>query len=92
MAHTTKDKKKLLNRVKRIKGQVEAIERALEEEVECSSVLNTIAACRGAMNALMAEIIEGHILFHVLDPSKGPNTEQARGAAELIEVVNAYLK
>ena len=92
MAHTTRDKKKLLNRVRRIKGQVEAIERALEEEVECASVLNTIAACRGAINALMAEIIEGHILFHLVDASKGPNSEQAQAAAELIEVVNAYLK
>jgi FrmR/RcnR family transcriptional regulator, repressor of frmRAB operon len=92
VAHTAKDKKKLLNRVRRIKGQVEAIERALEEEVECSTVLNTIAACRGAINGLMAEIVEGHILFHVLDPSRGSDTEQAHAAAELIEIVNAYLK
>lgn len=92
VAHTTRDKKKLLNRVRRIKGQVEAIERAIEGEAECASVLNTIAACRGAINGLMAEIIEGHVLFHVLDPARGPETAQGKAAAELIEVVNAYLK
>jgi DNA-binding FrmR family transcriptional regulator len=61
MAHTTHDKTKLLNRVRRIRGQVEAIERALTDDRECSDVLNTIAACRGAMNSLMAELVEGHM-------------------------------
>ncbi len=68
MAHTVEEKKKLLNRVRRIKGQVEAIERTLDQEAECSDVLHNISACRGAMDALMAEVIEGHIRFHVLDP------------------------
>ena len=49
-------------------GQVEAIERTLDQEAECSEVLHNISACRGAMDALMAEVIEGHIRFHVLDP------------------------
>jgi len=66
MAHTIEEKKKLLNRVRRILGQVAAVERALDKEAECSDVLHNIAACRGAMDALMAEVIEGHVRFHVL--------------------------
>ena len=91
-AHTVRDKKKLLNRVNRIAGQIEAIKRALEEEQDCSDLLRTIAACRGAMNGLMAEVIEGHIRFHIVDPSEKPTSDRARAAQELMDVVNTYLK
>jgi DNA-binding FrmR family transcriptional regulator len=92
MAHTTREKEKLLVRVRRIRGQVEAIERALGEERECADVLQLVAACRGALNGLMAELIEGHIRFHMLSPNgrnSGPRTEAAE---ELMEVVRTYLK
>jgi DNA-binding FrmR family transcriptional regulator len=92
MAHTIDEKKRLLNRVRRIRGQVEAIERALTEEAECSMVLHNIAACRGAMDALMAEVIDGHIRFHVLDPKRNPTDEQERAAEDLIDALRAYLK
>ncbi|MGO9115960.1 MAG: metal/formaldehyde-sensitive transcriptional repressor [Thermoguttaceae bacterium] len=92
MAHTIRDKKKLLNRVRRIRGQIDAVEKALEKEQECSTILLTIAACRGAINGLMAEIIEGHIRFHVVDPNDEPTSERARAAQELIDVVKTYLK
>ncbi len=92
MAHTNEEKKKLLNRVRRIRGQVEGIERALNQDAECSDVLHTISACRGAMDALMAEVIDGHIRFHVLDPSTNPTEEQGRAADDLISALRAYLK
>jgi len=92
MAHTVEEKKKLLNRVRRIKGQVEAIDRALQQEAECSDVLHNIAACRGAMDSLMAEVIEGHIRFHVLDPNVPPSDEQTQAADDLIQALRAYLK
>ena len=92
MAHTLRDKKKLLNRVRRIRGQVDAIEKALEQEQDCSSILQTIAACRGAINGLMAVIMEGHIRLHVMDPAHRPTSDQVVAAQELIDVVNAYLK
>jgi DNA-binding FrmR family transcriptional regulator len=92
MAHTIRDKKKLLNRIQRIKGQMTAVEKALDQEQDCSAILLTIAACRGAINALMAEIIEGHIRFHVVDPDRQPTSEKARATQELIDVVKAYLK
>jgi DNA-binding FrmR family transcriptional regulator len=92
MAHTTKDKTKLLSRVRRIRGQVDAIERALDKEDECSSVLQLMVACPGLLNGLMAELMEGHIRFHVLAPSDGMKSRQAEPAEELIDVVHAYLK
>lgn len=92
MAHVIRDKKKLLHRIRRIRGQVEAIERALEAEAECAETLHTISACRGAIDALMAEVIEGHIRFHVVDPDKRPTSEQSRAAQELIDVVKLYLR
>jgi len=89
--HTVTEKPKLILRIKRIKGQIAAIERALEEEQDCSDVLQLITAARGAMNGLMAELLEGHIRFHVLDP-KQKTSEQALAADELIEIVRSYLK
>jgi DNA-binding FrmR family transcriptional regulator len=92
MAHIVRDKQKLLNRVRRIGGQVRAIEKAVDEGQDCAIVLQTIAACRGAINGLMAEVVEGHIRYHVVDPDHRPNSEQARAAQELIDIVNRYLK
>jgi DNA-binding FrmR family transcriptional regulator len=73
-------------------GQVEAIERDLEQEAECTRTLHGIAACRGAMDALMAEVIEGHVRFHVLDPRRSPTREQSRAAQDLIGALKAYLR
>jgi DNA-binding FrmR family transcriptional regulator len=92
MAHTIDEKKRLLNRVRRLKGQVAAIEKSLDQEDECSHILHTISACRGAMDALMAEVIEGHIRFHVLDPETTPTDEQTQAADDLIHALRAYLK
>lgn len=92
MAHTAKDREKLLLRVRKIRGQIDAIERALGQESECADVLQLMAACRGALNGLMAEVMEGHIRFHVLSPHTSANSPQAEAAEELIDVVKAYLK
>ena len=92
MGHTSKDKERLLNRVRRIQGQVAGIEKALEADEECSKVLQTIAACRGAINGLMAEVLEGHVRFHVVDSRQKQTPEQAEATEELIELVNRYLK
>jgi DNA-binding FrmR family transcriptional regulator len=92
MAHTTRDRGKLQSRVRRIRGQIEAIERTLGGEHQCADLLQQVAACRGALNGLMAELIEGHIWFHVLNPEKGKNSSRAKAAEELVDVVRAYLK
>ncbi|WP_201840909.1 metal/formaldehyde-sensitive transcriptional repressor [Microvirga zambiensis] len=92
MSHTIKEKTKLLGRVRRIKGQVEAIERALEAELGCADVLMLVASVRGAVNGLTVELMEDHIRNHVVDPAHESDPERAKGAAELIEVVRTYLK
>ncbi|MHC4879544.1 MAG: metal/formaldehyde-sensitive transcriptional repressor [Planctomycetota bacterium] len=92
MAHTAQGNKKLLNRVRRIRGQVDAIEKALTNGDDCSLVLQTVTACRGAMNGLMAEILEGHIRHHVLDPEANPTKEQQAAAEDVIKLVRTYLK
>ena len=90
MSHTTKDKKKLLSRIRRIKGQSEAIERALEGDGECEDILQLVASCRGALNGLMAELIEGHVRFHVLSPEQKTLPSQVEAADELISVIKRY--
>ncbi|WP_295995051.1 metal/formaldehyde-sensitive transcriptional repressor [Rugamonas sp.] len=91
MGHTAKQKTKLLNRVRRLRGQVDAIERALESEGECSAILHLIAATRGAINGLMGEVIEDHILEHVASPLLS-DADRKHGAEELLDVVRTYLK
>ncbi len=80
----------LLILIRRIRGLIEAVERALDDEQGCATVLHLIVTARGAMSSLMSEVIEDHIRLHVVDPEKG--TERTRGADELIEAVQAYLK
>lgn len=90
MSHTIQAKSKLLARVRRIKGQIEAVERALENELGCADVLQLVASVRGAMNGLTAELIEDHLHHHVVEPHQ--ESDRIRGADELIDVVRTYLK
>jgi FrmR/RcnR family transcriptional regulator, repressor of frmRAB operon len=92
LSHTVREKTKLLNRVRRIRGQVEAVERALEQELGCADVLQLIAAARGAINGLMGEVIEDHIRMHLVDPAAHTSAEVGHAAEELIDVVRSYLK
>ncbi|MGO8818083.1 MAG: metal/formaldehyde-sensitive transcriptional repressor [Terriglobia bacterium] len=92
MSHTIKDKNKLLLRAKRIQGQVDALVRALNGERDCSEVLQLMSAARGAMNSVMAELLEGHIKSHVLNGRQRPSAEQVAAADEVIAMVKSYLK
>ena len=92
MSHTIKQKSKLLGRVRRIKGQLDAVERALESELGCTDVLMLVASVRGAVSGLTAELLEDHIRHHVVDPAHERDPDKAKGAADLIDVVRTYLK
>lgn len=92
MSHTIGEKAKLLSRVRRIRGQAEALERALVAERGCAEVLNQIAAMRGAINGLMAEVIEDHIETHIVGPGIASDARRREGASELVDVVRAYLR
>nr|WP_321983544.1 metal/formaldehyde-sensitive transcriptional repressor [uncultured Lichenicoccus sp.] len=90
MTHTVRAKAKLLARVRRVKGQVEAIERALETEAECEKILHLIAGIRGSVAGLMSEVMEDHVRAHFGGAHAGHPDSGA--AEELIEIVRAYLK
>ena len=92
MAHTIREKRKLLARVRRIRGQVEAIERALEDEAECEQVMHLIAGARGAMAGLMAEVVEDHVRSHLVDDTKHPGALNIDAAEQLLELVRTYLR
>ncbi len=92
MAHTIRDKQKLLMRVRRIRGQIDALERLLAAEADCSETLHLTVACRGAINGLMTAILEGHIRFHVVNPDDHPTSPQAKAAQEVMDVIRCYLK
>jgi DNA-binding FrmR family transcriptional regulator len=92
VSHTAKEKTRLINRVRRIRGQVEAVERALEAGVECADILHLLAATRGGLNGLMAEVIEEHIREHVASPDIESAAERIKGADELVDIVRTYLK
>ena len=89
MSHTVRNKPKLLARVRRIKGQVEAIERALEEEGGCDRVMHLIAGTRGAILGLMAEVVEDHVRSHLV----GRDTDHdADPIEDLVQTIRTYLR
>lgn len=92
MSHTIQNKDKLLARVRRIRGQVEAIERALESEAGCEKVMHLLASTRAAMAGLMAEVVEDHVHTHLVDREKHPDAFNAEAADNLLSVVRTYLK
>ena len=92
MTHTVRDKHKLLARARRIRGQVEAIERALEAEAECEQVMHLLASTRAAMAGLMAEVVEDHIRTHLVDAERHPDALDQDGVKALLTVIHTYLK
>ncbi|WP_137973115.1 metal/formaldehyde-sensitive transcriptional repressor [Pseudomonas sp. F(2018)] len=91
MAHTAKWQKQLLTRVRRIKGQAQALEKALEQESECAAILQQIAAIRGAVNGLMAEVLEGHIREHLGADDVSPQ-QRHEDLEQVVGVLRSYLK
>jgi len=88
--HTDKERTKLLNRVKRIQGQTEKVRKTLEEQHDCTEVLMLLAAVRGGINSLMAEVLEDHVRHHLLGGGAAPLTPEL--GEEIIDLVRAYLK
>ncbi|OHV83880.1 metal/formaldehyde-sensitive transcriptional repressor [Ensifer sp. LCM 4579] len=90
MAHTIRQKEKLMARVRRLKGQLDGVEKALAAEVACGEVLRQLASIRGAVSGLTAELMEDHLRGHVLHADS--ETDRREGAEEMIEVIRTYLK
>lgn len=91
MSHLEKEKQKLVARIKRIRGQVDSIERSLTTGDNCADILMLLANVRGGINSLMAEVLEDHIRLHMMNPEKGQFPSQEI-AEDLIDLVRAYLK
>jgi DNA-binding FrmR family transcriptional regulator len=52
--------------------------------------MHLLAACRGAVGSLTAEVLEGHVRSHIVDPDG--STKRAQAAADLIEVLRTYVR
>lgn len=91
MAHTIKGKATLLTRVRRIRGQSDALEKALESEADCAAILQQIAAIRGAVNGLMSEVLEHHLRDH-LGSEATDAAQRGRDLEEVVAVLKSYLK
>jgi len=87
----SKEKQKLLSRIKRLAGQMDAVERSVIEGDECADILMLLAAIRGGVNSLMAEILEDHIRLHITHPDRGTESPEEL-TEDLISLVRAYLK
>jgi DNA-binding FrmR family transcriptional regulator len=91
MSHLSHDNKKLLQRVRRLKGQMEAVERMLLDDTDCLEVLQTVAACRGALNGLTRQMIHEHIEHHILEDSSA-TTSVRQASKEVQAIIDSYLK
>ena len=78
----------LVNRTKKVIGQLESVLRGLNEDEQCAEVLQRLAAARGAINSLMGELLEDHVRNHM--PHNTKSAEEA--ADDVIEIVRTYLK
>ncbi|PWT85084.1 MAG: transcriptional regulator [Acidobacteria bacterium] len=87
----SKEKQKLLSRIRRLGGQVSAVERSVTQGDECADILMLLAAIRGGVNSLMAEILEDHIRLHITHPNGGTESREEL-TEDLISLVRAYLK
>ena len=92
MTHTVVEKRRLLNRVRRLRGQIQALERALEADAGCTEVMRLLTAGRGAINSIMAEVVEDHILMHMIDEDRKPSRAELKAAEELLAVLRSYIK
>jgi len=91
MSHLSGDNTKLIQRVRRLKGQLEGVERMLTENADCYEVLQTVAACRGALNGLTRSLIHEHIEHHIMEEPDSPDAVRT-AAKEVQAIIDSYLK
>ncbi len=92
MGHVASEKTKLLNRLKRLRGQIEGLERAVLADEECTNVLQQATSCRGALDGFIAEVIEDHIREHMVDPKANRDDARVQAAEDLVDIIHQYLK
>lgn len=99
MPHSPAEKKRAITRLRRIRGQAEALERAIDAGSSCSEVLQQLAAMRGGINGLMAQVLQGHLqetFGHADcedDTAADPEHQRMHEAIdEVVALVRSYLK
>jgi FrmR/RcnR family transcriptional regulator, repressor of frmRAB operon len=90
-SHTLREQKRLINRVHRLRGQVDAVERALTANASCSEIIQRVTAARGAIDGLMAELLEEHVREYLLSDKPMAEDARQRAAEELIGIIHSYL-
>lgn len=91
MPHSPEEKKRAITRLRRIRGQAEALERAIDEGSSCGDVLQQLAAIRGGVNGLMANVLQGHLRETFIDTPHDPHTSEA-SIDDVMALVRSYLK
>ncbi len=93
MSHVYKHKKKIITRIRKIQGQLKTVEKRLEEGSEdCFATLQTLAASRGALNGLMNQLVQGHILEHIVREPNNPESDVDQAAMKLAQLLKTYWK
>ena len=90
MAHTAREKEKILSRINRMKGQLDAVAKALDGDRDCYEIMRLLASCRGAINGLMGDVIEGHIRDHIVQAET--KKDAAQSGEEIIEIMKSFWK
>jgi DNA-binding FrmR family transcriptional regulator len=92
VTHAIQERQKLLNRIRRLRGQIDSVERALEADASCGEVMRLLTAARGGINGVMAEVVEDHITTHMIDDGRKPSRSEQEAADELLDVLRTYIK
>ncbi|ACM33727.1 MULTISPECIES: metal/formaldehyde-sensitive transcriptional repressor [Diaphorobacter] len=88
MPHTAEDKQRAITRLRRIRGQAEALERAVQAGSDCAPILQQLAALRGAVHGLMADMLDSHVR-ETLAQEPAPSPE---AVDETLALLRSYLK
>lgn len=91
MSHLSHHQTKIIQRVRRLKGQIEGVERMLASGADCYEVLQTVAACRGALNGLTRTLIQEHIEHHIIE-ADGTSDSVKSASKEVQQILDSYLK
>ena len=76
--------------MRRIRGQCDALDRALEAGADCGPVLQQIAAIRGAVNGLMSEVMEAHLREEFGQPAAS-DEQRAERVRDMSALIRSYL-
>lgn len=90
MAHTIRDQKKIISRIRRLQGQLESVVKNLESNADCYKILQTLASCSGALNGLMGDLVSGHIREHIVAAKNAK--EAASAGEETVEILESFWK